>query len=104
MITRDFTREELEIIGVPYEWDAEGTPAERLSEQQIDTRRWVSVHEIVFRAPDDGKAYGVSYVQGLTESQDDTDPWEYEGDPITAVEMEPHEVTVTEWRPIGAAA
>ncbi|WP_329168350.1 hypothetical protein OG709_30050 [Streptomyces sp. NBC_01267] len=97
MATREFTPDELEALGIPYEWDAEH-PAERLSEEQIDTRRWVSVHEVVFRAPDDGKAWAVCYVRGLTESQDDTDPWEYEGSVITATEMEPHEVTVTEWR------
>ncbi|MFE5159112.1 hypothetical protein ACFRNT_11370 [Streptomyces sp. NPDC056697] len=100
--TREFTREELEEIGIPYEWDAEpGKAAEQLHEEQVDTRRWVSVHEVVFRAPDDGKAYSVMYEEGLTEQQEDTDPWDYE-DTITATEMEPHEVTLTVWRPAGS--
>lgn len=101
MPTREFTREELETLGIPYSWDAEsGKAAERLHEEQVDTRRWVSVHEVVFRAPDDGRVWSVDYVEGLTESQDGTDPWEYEGSTITATEMEPHEVTVTEWRKV----
>jgi hypothetical protein len=103
MATREFTRDELEALGIPDEWDS-AHPAERLHEEQIDTRRWYSVHEVVFRAPDDGKAWAVSYVQGLTESQDSTDPWEYEGKTIQAIEMEPHEVTVTKWRPVGEAS
>ncbi|GAA1064716.1 hypothetical protein [Streptomyces asiaticus] len=103
--TRKFTREELETIGIPYEWDAEpGKAAEQLHEEQIDERRWVSLHEIVFRAPDDGKAYSVVYAQGLTENQEDTDPWEYEGATIKATEVEPHEVTLTVWRPAGSGS
>lgn len=101
MSTRTFTREALEEMGIPYSWDAEpGKAAERLHEEQVDTGRWVSVHEIVFRAPDDGRAWSVCYEEGLTESQDGTDPWDYD-DEITATEMEPHEVTVIQWRPKG---
>lgn len=102
MITREFTREELETLGIPNEWDA-AHPAERLREEQVDTRRWVSVHEIIFRAPDDGKAWAVTYSRGLTESQDCTDPWDDE-DVIKATEMEPYEVTVTAWRAVGEDA
>jgi hypothetical protein len=95
---RTFTREQLEEMGVPYEWDAEpGKEAEILRERQTDTRRWVSWHEVLFRAPDDGKVYAVDYRRGLTEHQDDTDLWDGE-DTITAVEMEPYELIVTEWR------
>lgn len=102
MPTRKFTREQLEEMGVPYDWDAEpGKEAEILREQQTDTRRWVSWHECLFRAPDDGKVYAVDYQQGLTESQDGTDLWDDE-DIVTAVEMEPYEVTVTEWREVVA--
>jgi hypothetical protein len=97
--TREFTRDELEALGIPDEWDS-AHPVERLHEEQIGTRRWVSMHQVVFRARDDGKAWSVTYDRGLTESQDCTDPWGYR-DTITAVEMEPHEVTVTEWRPVG---
>jgi hypothetical protein len=102
MATREFTREQLEEMGVPYEWDAEpGKEAEILRERQTDTRRWVSWHECLFRAPDDGKVYAVEYQQGLTEQQDGTDLWDEE-DTVTAVEMESYEITVTEWREVAA--
>ncbi|MFD4699804.1 hypothetical protein [Streptomyces niveus] len=99
MAVREFTREDLEEMGIPHEWDAEH-PAERLHEAQIGTRRWVSIHEVIFRAPDDGKAWAVTYDRGLTESQDGTDPWGYGEQTIRAVEMEPYEVTVTKWRAV----
>jgi hypothetical protein len=101
MPERVFTREQLEEMGVPHKWDAEpGKEAEILRDQQTDTRRWVSWHEVLFRAPDDGKVYAVDYQQGLTEQQDGTDLWDDE-DTVTAVEMEPYEITVTEWREVG---
>lgn len=99
MATRTFTREQLESWGVPNAYDADGTPAKRLYEEQIDTRRWVSVHELVFVAPDDNRTWCVVYEEGLTESQEGTDPWDYE-DQITAQEMEQYEVTVTRYRAV----
>lgn len=102
-LTRTFTREELEAIGVPDKWTAdEGQLAKRLHEEQLDTRRWVSVRELIFRAPDDGKAYRVTYEQGLTENQEDTDPWNGD-DEIKAVEVREQQVTVTKWVPVVAA-
>lgn len=100
MPIRRFTRDELDEMGLPHGYDGEpGKEATIVQEQQLDTRRWVSVHEVIFRAPDDGKLYAVAYQQGLTESQDDTDPWFYD-DTVTADEMEPHEVTVTTYRKV----
>lgn len=101
-ITRTFTRAELEAIGVPDKWNASGPAAEHLHEEQIGSRRWVSVHWLVFRAPDDGKAYAVSYEQGLTESQDGTDPWN-DDDEVTATAVEERQVTVTQWLPVETA-
>jgi hypothetical protein len=97
MATRDFTREQLESWDLPDAW-ADDTP-EILHREQVDSRRWVSVNELVFRAPDDGKAYRLYYEEGLTESQDGTDPWAYE-DVISADEVELVEVTTTEWRAV----
>ncbi|MFF1625603.1 hypothetical protein [Streptomyces sp. NPDC058272] len=100
MPTRTFTREQLEEMGVPYEWDAEpGKEAEILHTEQVDSRRWVSIHEVVFRAPDDGRVWSVGYQEGLTESQDGTDLW-FDDDTVTAVEMDLVEVTVQEWRKV----
>ncbi|MFB7114075.1 hypothetical protein [Streptomyces sp. NPDC056291] len=97
MPTREFTREQLEEIGIPYDWDAEpGKAAEILTTEQIDTRRWVSIHEVVFRTPDDGRVWSVGYQEGLTEVQDGTDLW-FGDDVVKADEMEAVEVTVTEW-------
>ncbi|MGW9170144.1 hypothetical protein [Streptomyces decoyicus] len=98
MPTRIFTTNELEDIGLPFECDAEDEPgyAVELHREQVDTRRWMSVHQLIFRAPDDGKVYSVLYEQGLTEMQDDHDHWGYE-DRVKAIEMEPQEVTVTRW-------
>lgn len=102
MGTREFTREQLEEMGVPYAWDAEpGKEAEILHTEQIDSRRWVSIHEVVFRAPDDGRVWSVGYQEGLTEMQDGTDLW-FDDDTVTADEMEAVEVTVTEWRKVTA--
>ena len=98
---RIFTREQLAASGIPFECDIDNEPefATELHRAQVGTRRWVSVHELVFRAPDDGKAYRIEYVQGLTEQQDGTDPFYYEGDMIEAAEVEQRTrmVEVTEW-------
>jgi hypothetical protein len=99
MPTRNFTREQLDEWDLPGAW-ADDAP-EILHREQVDTRRWVSVHELVFRAPDDGKAYRVYYDKGLTESQDDTDPWDYEH-VIAADEVERVEVTTIVWRKVTA--
>jgi hypothetical protein len=108
MAIRVFTTEQLEEIGVPDELPGPTGPeveglAYELHQQQIDTRRWVSVHELVFRAPDDGKAYRVSFERGLTEEQDDTDPWNGSA-MIEATEVELVPVTVQRWQPVKAAA
>lgn len=104
MTIRTFTREQLGAMGIPDDWTAEdGQQAEHLHEQQVDTRRWVSVHELVFRAPDDGLAYRVHYEQGLTESQDDTDAWNG-ADEVKAVEVEQRPVVTQQWTPIDAPA
>lgn len=104
MPIRRFTRKELGAIGVPFECDDDPVAghATELRREEVEKRRWVSMHELVFRAPDDGKAYRVEYAEALTEIQDGTDPWWYEGDGIDAVEVEPRKrmVEITEWLPV----
>ncbi|MFF3312505.1 hypothetical protein [Streptomyces sp. NPDC002952] len=97
MAVRQLTREQLEEWDLPGAW-ADDAP-EVLHREQIDTRRWASVNELVFRAPDDGKTYRVYYDEGLTEMQDDTDPWDYEA-VVDAEEVERVEVTTFEWRKV----
>lgn len=96
MPTRTFTPEQLEEIGVPHELDEEGCATE-LHTRQVASHRWTAVHELVFRAPDDGKAYRVHYETPLTEHQE-CDTWP--GAEIKAVEVEERPVTVTRWVPV----
>lgn len=104
--TRTFTREALAEIGVPFdlvtEAHAHRAPhaAVQLHDKQTEARRWVSVHDLVFRAPDDGRCWQVTYQQGLTEMQEDTDPWNYETT-VTATEVVARQTTTTEWVPAG---
>ena len=103
--TRTFTRQQLDEIGVPFECYADPIDgfATELHREQVDTRRWVSVHRLVFRAPDDGQAYAVTYQRGLTENQDGTDPWNYDNE-IKGVEVEQRPVVTQQWLPVDAPA
>jgi len=97
VITRVFTPDELEAIGVPFECDpaVHDSLAEELYDNLYDTTRWSHVYEFVFRAPDDGKAYRVYYKVGATEEQEQ-DLWDWESK-IYAVEVEEVPVTTTKW-------
>jgi hypothetical protein len=103
--TRVFHRDQLDALGLPHDLATEDNAREfpeaavELHREQVDTRRWVSVHELIFRAPDDGKAYRVTYEQGLTEHQDDHDEWNYDRE-VTATEVEQYDQTVKAWRPV----
>jgi hypothetical protein len=99
MTTRTFTRDELDTLGVPFDLP-EG---DELHSEQIDTRRWVSVHQLIFRAPDDGKAWAITYERGLTEHQDGIDLWD-EAPEVTATEMELRLDTVQQWHPVSDTA
>jgi hypothetical protein len=97
MPTRIFTRGQLDDWNLPGAW-ADGSP-EILHREQTDSRRWVSVHELIFRAPDDGLPYRVYYERGLITEYEHCDPWCCE-DEIEAVEVEQQQVTVTRWVPV----
>jgi hypothetical protein len=101
MTTRTFTIDQLDEIGVPFDCCTEPIEgfATELHREQVDTHRWTSVHELVFRAPDDGKAYRVTYQRPLTEHQE-CDRW-FGDDEITATEVEQQSVTVMRWCPVG---
>lgn len=102
MPTRTFTAAELNALGAPHELvppslaDEYPNTGVELHQVQTETRRWVSKHKLVFRAPDDGKTYRVVYEQGLTEDQEDTDPWG-NAPTIKATEVEQQPVTVMRW-------
>lgn len=97
MTIRIFTREQLDAWDLPGAW-ADDSP-EILHREQVESRRWVSVNELIFRAPDDGKAYQVFYEEGLTEVQEDTDPWNFDKE-IKGTEVEQRAKTTTTWEPV----
>ncbi|WP_042170161.1 hypothetical protein [Streptomyces sp. NBRC 110035] len=110
MITRTFTPDQLETMGLPHdmvdaayvaehpEYTAEHPGAAiELHREYVESRRWESVNELIFRAPDDGKAYRVHYREPLTEMQD-SDPWNSDQS-VEAVEVEQYDRTVKAWRP-----
>lgn len=101
MPTRTFTVAELKELGIPDKWRM--AAGMELHREQVNTRRWVSVHQLVFRAPDDGRAYAVTYENGLTENQSDTPPFGWGETEVVATEMVAREVTVTRWEPTDGA-
>lgn len=92
-VTRDFDaailREDWQIC-----WGGDAIVQERI----VDTRRWSVIHEVVFRAPDDGLLYRARYSVGATEYQNEK-PWEYEQN-VTAVQVEEYQQTVTAYRDV----
>jgi len=70
---------------------------EVIEDNIVDNRRWSIDHEVVFKFED--KFYGTSYSVGATEYQDEQ-PFEYDGDEISCVEMEPVEVVKIEYKPV----
>lgn len=96
MTDRTFTREQLKAWDLPGAW-ADDSP-EILHREQVDSRRWVSVHELIFRAPDDGKAYRIYYDEPLTEMQE-ADPWNDDRE-VKGTEVEQRAKTITTWEPV----
>lgn len=96
MTIRTFTRDHLDEIGVPDELGEFDGAATELHREQTDTSRWASTHALVFRAPDDGKAYRVTYQRPLTEHQE-ADVW-FGNDEVRALEVEQRTEVVTRWK------
>lgn len=93
-ITRVITRDLAE------EWAIIDGGVTELHSERLEERRWYSIEELVFTAPDDGLPWCVTYKQGLTEMQEQ-DPFD-DADQVTLTRMEPYEKTVTAWRPVKA--
>jgi len=66
-----------------------------------DTSRWSVQSMLIFSHED--KFYRSYYQRGATEYQDEC-PYEYDGAEIEVTEVEPYEVTVTKYRPVGVTA
>ncbi|MFI6986083.1 hypothetical protein ACIBSV_47025 [Embleya sp. NPDC050154] len=91
-ITRTFSRNELDDLDVPFEHMVE--------QAVVDTDRWTTIHEGVFRHPD-GRHYHVSWQEPATEHQE-CDTWVT--DPVVATEVEQRPVTVMQWLPVDGEA
>ncbi|MET7759757.1 hypothetical protein ABZT27_34410 [Streptomyces sp. NPDC005389] len=106
MSTRTITREQATDWGLPDDLtaaneDAEpGIAIELARIEDTGRRRWASENDLVFRAPDDGRTYRVTYFRGLTETQEDHDEWNDERT-LELVEVEPVSVPVVEWHRVG---
>lgn len=72
--------------------DGKGLTLKILENEQIDSRRWVSIHRIVWE--ENGTFYACFYEQGLTEYQEGS---ESEFDPRDIFEVEPTEITITKY-------
>lgn len=88
MTSRNFTRPELEELGVPYEAMIQFNIA--------DQGRWETYYEGVFLYPDNGKHYRIGWIQGSTEHQDDTDPFG-DAEIVKGTEVELKPVTELQW-------
>jgi hypothetical protein len=62
----------------------------------IDTTRWATVHEVIFKDINTGKHYESYFNRGATEMQDER-PYEYDNDIIEVQEVEHKEVTAMKW-------
>lgn len=114
MSIRTFTTAQLEAMGLPddmvdaayvaehpeYTAEHPGAAVE-LHREYVESRRWESVNELVFRAPDDGKAYRVTYREPLTEMQE-SEPWNG-ADTVKAVEVEQRTVMTQAWQSVDIA-
>jgi hypothetical protein len=64
--------------------------------EQIDRNRWMAICLLVVKIDD--KFYEATYQKGLTEQQDSC-PFEYDGETITFQRVMPQEKTVIEYVP-----
>ncbi|MFF8412879.1 hypothetical protein [Streptomyces omiyaensis] len=104
-MNRTITRDQADDWGLPFETvtpdEAPDYPdhAVALHDTQVDSHRWASVNELVFRAPDDGHTYRTLYYRPLTEHQEH-DRWNG-ARAVELIEVEAVPVTTTTWVPIG---
>lgn len=97
-VIKKFPKEEL--LGL---LDGDTEYLEEISNRPIDTGRWSVQHRLIFKDTRDGTFWDVGYQVGATESQDES-PWEYDGDEIDCVQVEPVQVITTKYRPVQVAA
>ena len=91
-VTKLFNKEDLLLV-----MDGDSEKLSLLASEIITTGRWSIHRRMVFRDNSDGKCYESHYSVGATESQDES-PYEFEGDQISCVEVEPIVVQVTQYK------
>jgi hypothetical protein len=96
-LTRTFTRQELEALGLPTY-----LPKDRiLLDEFFEEHRWSVTNRLVFRSPDDDQVYEIFYETPATEEQEGIDPWD--DDPtVDATLVEQRVVFRQDWRPVGS--
>ena len=72
-----------------------------IARERGDEHRWYVEMRVIFAAPDDGLIWAAEYEHGLTEIQEDHDPWDGQ-QWVTLTRYESYEKTVTAWREVGA--
>lgn len=95
-----FDKEDLIELLMSDELEINGKTAKVVLNEQFDTTRWSSHHELVFRYDD--RFYQTTYSRGLTDHQDES-PFQYEPDQIDCCEVEPVEVVKIEYQPVTKA-
>ena len=95
-----FNKEDLIDLLICDELEINGKTAKVVLDEQFDTTRWSSHHELVFSY--DNTFYTTSYSRGLTEHQDET-PFQYDDNEIECFEVAPVEVVKIEYRHVTKA-
>ncbi len=106
MPIRQFTREQLATLGVPPDQpdDVEYSDV-LLADEHVTNLKYSQQRRVIFAAPDDGKAYAVTYEAPIDAGDfevhgDGLDDYGWYGPTVEAVEVEERPVLVQQWRPI----
>jgi hypothetical protein len=88
-VTRTFSVEQIEEMGLTWRVDA---PV--VSTEEWDKLRWATVRRVIFEY--ESKLWEIFYNEPATEMQEGQEA--FEEDPVTAYQVEPFQVTVTQYR------
>lgn len=91
--SRFFEIEQLDVLGFPW-------CAEVVYNEQVDSGRWVSIHEAILHDTTDDTYWKIQYQQGLTEYQELSYKDMFFNDPVQATQVELAKVTVDMWLPV----
>lgn len=94
--TREFSTDELDDLGLPFEAPEGG---EIVCDEYVRDSRWGTVRECTFRLADSESdtAWRVTYARASGDSEGDT--WNF-AEKVKATLVRPVQVTVTKWEPV----